>query len=192
MGDLNLSAAACAWFLLGAFVLAGMAQTAWFATPLSRRFSFPIDGGATFRGSRLFGDNKTLRGFVVMVPACALAFAALGAGAPSALGLWPLSALEYAALGALAAVGFMVGELPNSFVKRQLDIAPGSARGGSIAPAVQFMVDRLDSGIGMLLVVSLAVPTPWLTWAVVLLIGPAIHWSFSVVMFRLGLKARAA
>ena len=26
MGDLNLSAAACAWFLLGAFVLAGMAH----------------------------------------------------------------------------------------------------------------------------------------------------------------------
>jgi hypothetical protein len=33
MGDLNLSAAACAWFLLGAVVLAGMAQTAWVAAP---------------------------------------------------------------------------------------------------------------------------------------------------------------
>jgi hypothetical protein len=33
---------------------------------------------------------------------------------------------------------------------------------------------------------------PWLTWAYVLLVGPLVHWSFSVVMFRLGLKQRAA
>jgi hypothetical protein len=29
-------------------------------------------------------------------------------------------------------------------------------------------------------------------WIYVLLIGPAIHWSFSLVLFRLGLKQRAA
>jgi hypothetical protein len=44
----------------------------------------------------------------------------------------------------------------------------------------------------MLAAVSLVVPTPWTTWAVVLLVGPAIHWSFSVVMFRLGIKPRPA
>jgi hypothetical protein len=57
---------------------------------------------------------------------------------------------------------------------------------------VQFAGDRLDSGIGMLAAVSLAVPTPALTWVYVLLLGPAIHWSFSFVLFRLGLKQRAA
>ncbi len=29
----------------------------------------PIDGGLTFRGRRLFGDHKTVRGIVVMVAA---------------------------------------------------------------------------------------------------------------------------
>ena len=33
-------------------------------------------------------------------------------------------------------------------------------------------------------------PVPWRTVAVVLLVGPFIHWTFSVVMFRLGLKPR--
>jgi hypothetical protein len=194
MGDLNLSAAACAWFLLGAFVLAGMAQTAWFATPLSRRFSFPIDGGATFRGSRVFGEHKTLRGFVVMVPAAGVSFAALAAaiGDPAPAGLWPLSIAGYAGLGACAGFGFMAGELPNSFLKRQLGIRPGECPSSRLAASAQFVADRIDSGIGMLLALSAIVSVPAMTWLVVLLVGPSIHWAFSVLMFHLGLKARPA
>ena len=194
MGDLTLSPAACAWFLLGAFVLAGMAQTAWFAAPLSRRFTFPIDGGATFRGTRIFGEHKTLRGFVVMVPAAAVSFAVLAAaiGDPAQAGLWPLSIAGYAGLGACAGLGFMAGELPNSFVKRRLGIGPGACPRHRLAASAQFVADRLDSGIGMLLVLSAIVPTPAMTWVLVLLVGPSIHWAFSVLMFHLGLKTRPA
>jgi CDP-archaeol synthase len=194
VGDLTLSASACAWFLLGAFVLAGMAQTAWFKAPLSRRFSQPIDGGATFRGRRLFGAHKTLRGFVVMIPAAALSFAALAAavGDPGSAGLWPLTLAGYAGLGAFAGVGFMAGELPNSFIKRQLGIRPGASSHSRAAAVAQFTADRIDSGLGMLLAVSAIVRTPATTWLLVLAIGPSIHWAFSVLMFRLGLKARPA
>ena len=194
MGDLTLNGAACAWFLLGAFVLAGMAQTAWFATPLSRRFSRPIDRGATFRGARLFGEHKTLRGFVVMVPTAALSFAALAAaiGDPARAGLWPLTIAGYAGLGACAGFGFMAGELPNSFVKRQLGIRPGEGPRHRLGAAVQFLADRLDSGLGMLLAVGAIVATPVLTWLLVLSVGPSIHWAFSVLMFHLGLKTRPA
>jgi CDP-2,3-bis-(O-geranylgeranyl)-sn-glycerol synthase len=193
MADL-MSAAACAWFLIGAFVIAGMAQTAWLAAPLSRRFAWPVDGGASFRGRRVFGANKTIRGFVIMVPAAALAFALVAAaiGNPVAAGLWPLSVRGYALLGACAGFGFMAGELPNSFVKRQLGVRPGDcARRPSLA-AVQFLIDRIDSGVGMLIAVSLVSPTPPMTWLLVLAIGPTFHWAFSVVMFYLGLKARPA
>ena len=183
---------ACALFLLAAFTLAGVAQTAWFAWPSSAAFALPLDGGATMRGRRIFGANKTARGFVVMIPAAALAFALLRALVGEGTGLWPLSIAAYVGLGALAGVGFMVGELPNSFLKRQLDIAPGTASAHPLAATGQFLVDRLDSGVGMLLALTLAVPVPAATWFCVLLLGPAIHWTFSLVMFRLGLKARAA
>ena len=133
-----------------------------------------------------------MRGFVIMVPAAAAAFALLGSLAAPSVGVWHLTPAAYAAVGALAGFGFMAGELPNSFIKRQLDIAPGAARQQPAAAALQFAADRLDSGIDMLFVVSLLLPTPWPTWAVALGVGPVIHWSFSVAMFRLGLKARPA
>jgi CDP-2,3-bis-(O-geranylgeranyl)-sn-glycerol synthase len=189
-----MSAWACAWFLIGAFVMAGMAQTAWFASPVSHRFAWPLDGGATFRRRRVFGDNKTLRGFVVMVPAASLAFAllALVTREPAGAGLWPLSIAGYARLGACAGLGFMLGELPNSFVKRQLGIAPGDRTRSAMGAALQFAIDRIDSGLGMLSAVSVVAPTPALTWLLVLVIGPTFHWAFSVAMFYLGLKARPA
>ena len=189
-----LNPVACGCFLLLAFVIAGTAQTAWFASPASRRFAQPLDAGLTLRGRRLFGENKTRRGFVVMVPASAAAFALLAvlAGDPAALGLWPLSISGYALAGAIAGFGFMAGELPNSFVKRQLDIAPGGAPCGPLACACQFAFDRLDSGIGMLLALNAFAAVPWRAVAVVLIAVPFIHWTFSVLMFHLGLKPRPA
>src|SRR5205809_2641765 len=124
-----LNPAACAAFLVGAFTLAGVSQTAWLALPLSRRFAIPLDGGRTFRGRRLFGANKTLRGFVIMVPATGVSFAVLAGtlgGMPAGVaGLWPVSATDYALLGTWAGFGFMLGELPNSFVERQLGVDAG-------------------------------------------------------------------
>lgn len=187
----------CALFLTVAFVLAGFAHSAWLRMPASRRLLVPLDGGARFRGKRVFGENKTVRGFVVMVPAAATAFALLHvvlmrAAPPIAADLWRLETAGYAALGAWAGLGFMLGELPNSFVKRQLDVAPGMAPASRAGTVVTFVVDRVDSIIGMMLAISLVTPTPWMTWVYVLIIGPGIHLAFSVLLHRLGVKARPA
>jgi CDP-2,3-bis-(O-geranylgeranyl)-sn-glycerol synthase len=188
-----MSAWSCAIFLIVALSLAGVAQTIWFASPASQRFALPIDGGFEWHGRRLLGDHKTLRGFVVMVPASAASFTLLAAviGDPAAIGLWPIPLAAYAGLGAVAGLGFMLGELPNSFVKRRLGVDPGAAGGGRWG-ALQFLFDRVDSGLGMLAAVSIASATPPLTWFWLLVVGPAIHWAFSVLMFHLGLKARPA
>ncbi len=194
---MTLDPLACALFLTVAFILAGLAHSAWLRMPASRRLLVPLDGGAHVRGKRLFGENKTVRGFVVMVPAAAAAFAALHAivsrVSPSIAGeLWRLDASGYAILGAVAGLGFMLGELPNSFVKRQFDVAPGMAAPGRVGAAVTFIVDRVDSILGMLIAMSLVVPTPWMLWLYVLVIGPGIHLAFSVLLYRIGVKARPA
>jgi CDP-2,3-bis-(O-geranylgeranyl)-sn-glycerol synthase len=196
MSASELNPASCAAFLIAAFTLAGTCQTAWLASPLSRPFAVPLDGGRTFAGCRLFGVNKTVRGFVVMVPATALAFgllaSVLGARPGGLDGLWSLSPASYTLLGVWAGLGFMAGELPNSFVKRQLGIPPGAAGRGRIAGPLFFVADRLDSIGGLMLALMLVVPVPWRTWIYVVVVGPVVHGLFSVALFRLGVKARPA
>ena len=100
-----------------------------------------------------------------MIPAAAVALplvaSVLDRVLPSPSGLWPLGPSGYAALGAWSALGFMLGELPNSFVKRQLDIAPGETGPGG--GRWQLAADRLDSGVGLLLAASLVVHVPVIT-----------------------------
>ena len=187
----------CGVFLVTAFTLSGLAHTAWLAAPLSRRLAVPLDGGRVLGGRRLLGDHKTVRGFLVMVPATGVSFAflaalvAAGPGMPVS-GLWPLTPAQYGLLGAWAALGFMAGELPNSFIKRQLGIPPGEAAAGRRLRAVFLVADRLDSSAGMLLALVLVVPVTWQIGLFVLLAGPLVHAAFSVALFLLRVKARAA
>lgn len=124
----------------------------------------PIDGGRCLRGRRLFGDNKTWRGVVVMIGAGAAAGALQGLlggqalGELSALGeVWLLAptapgyALQYGAAHAIFGFGYALGELPNSFLKRQIDIAPGKT-GAGILGAFFFLLDQGDSVASCLLV----------------------------------------
>jgi CDP-2,3-bis-(O-geranylgeranyl)-sn-glycerol synthase len=191
------SALPCALFLLTGFGLAGLLHSAWLRSPYYRRWRVPIDGRQTLRGRRLLGDNKTWGGFASMVVAVAGTFTVLALVRPVlpaawAAGWWPLAPLSCALLGAWAGLGFMAGELPNSFCKRQLDIAPGAAPRHPLGRPLCFVVDRLDSIAGALVALAVAVPLAPETGLYVLLLGPGLHWSFSLLLFVLGVKDRPA
>ena len=184
----------CALFGCLAFVLAGVVQTWWLNSHLSRRFAIPIDGGRTFRGKRVLGDNKTLRGFLVMVPACALSFVlareiveSLSSGE-----LWSLSVMQYACLGAWCGLGYMAAELPSSFVKRQLGVAPGHTEPHSWQGRVFFVVDQMDSVLGGLVALCCFVPVPLMSWIYILFAGGLIHWGFNGVLCLIGMKKKVA
>lgn len=191
---MQLSAITCASFIILAFVAAGFVQTFWLRSELSKRFSAPIDGGRVFRKRRIFGDNKTLRGFIAIVPAVALAFVAFrvlfGVFGNLLDVIWPLTIWQYAALGCFVGVGFMLGELPNSFVKRQFDIPPGGQPKQPFARRLGFLIDRFDSILGGMLFLAFAVPVPVATYLYILLIGPFIHLAFNLLLYRLGVKNR--
>jgi len=187
----------CALFLLLAFTLAGLVHSCWLRSPLSAPFAVPLDGRCTLDGKRLLGDNKTWRGFLGMVPAVGAAFLLLRllgmllpGGWPDTL--WSLGPGDYALLGCWTGFGFMAGELPNSFCKRQLGIPPGLAPAHPLGWLACFLCDRLDSIAGAFLALALVVPTPWPAILGVVLLGPCIHWLFSLLLFRLGVKARPA
>jgi hypothetical protein len=154
----------------------------------------PLDFGATWRGRRLLGDNKTWRGVVVMVVATA-GWAALLEWLAS-LGHWsvggavPFEAMHPLGWGALAGAGYVAGELPNSFIKRRLEIAPGAPAPAGLARAAFWTVDQVDSLAGVLVFL-------WAVWqpsgAVVLcLVGVTllVHPAVAFIMLGLGLKSR--
>ncbi|HEX7375401.1 MAG TPA: CDP-archaeol synthase [Steroidobacteraceae bacterium] len=152
----------------------------------------PIDFGATLRGKRVFGANKTWRGALVVIGGSAT-FSTLFAQFNDATLHWPVpvpyAELHPTAWGALLGLGYILGELPNSFIKRQLEIAPGAMAHGRRG-RVFWVADQLDSLAGMLLCVwpvwqpSLAVVV---SGAVVLLI---LHPLSSWIMVLAGLKDR--
>lgn len=183
-------------WLAVAFVLAGTAQSVWLYSGIAQRFARPLDGGRTFRSRRLFGDNKTWRGFVVMIPAVGIAFVLLGVVVVMAdndvRGLWPLAIWQYGLLGCWVGLGFMLAELPNSFLKRQLDVAPGQMPHPLWIRAACFVLDQVDSVMGALIALSVFVAVPWKTWLLLLVLGSTIHWIFNLVLFMLGAKKRPA
>jgi len=191
-----LDALSTAVFLLLAMSVAGLAHVLWLKSATGDVLMQPLDFGHTCRGRRIFGNNKRVRGLVVMPPAAAASFALLGAQRGDlpqwlARGMWEFPASTYALLGLAAGLAFMVAELPNSFLKRQLGIAPGAAPQTGWPRLLCALLDRFDSVLGVLIVLSLLVPMSAMAWLWVLLIGPGVHTLFSVLLYRLGVKARA-
>lgn len=188
---------ACALLVVAAFSVAGVAHTLWMRSGASAPFRVPLDGGLRWRGRRLLGDNKTLRGFMAIVPATGVAFAVLAAVRESlpawlAAGWWTLPPAQSFLLGAWLGFWFMAGELPNSFLKRRLGIAPGAAPTRGFARAFCLVLDRVDSILAMMIALFAVAPVHPLTGLYVLLFGPAVHLLFSVLLWRVHVKARPA
>ena len=100
--------------MLGAVVLHAPVLRFDLLKPLKQ----PIDGGRGW-----FGANKTWRGALVMFTGVVLATGVVWELMPDELQdePWPL-------VGALIGLGTVAGELPNSYLKRRLGIAPGERR----------------------------------------------------------------
>lgn len=154
--------------------------------------AIPLDGGLTWRGRRLFGANKTLRGAVVMVTATALAaWACAWLGGPRVL---PVQHEQPLWWGALLGAGYILGELPNSAAKRQLDIEPGAAAPTTTHPGLGplfWLVDQVDFLAGIVAVVAVAGhPLPGPVIGALVGVAVVVHPLVAALMVGLGLKTR--
>jgi CDP-2,3-bis-(O-geranylgeranyl)-sn-glycerol synthase len=156
---------------------------------LLRALKRPLDGGRTFRGRRVFGDNKTWRGALCMTAGVVLATVALWQWdwwrdqLPGAV-----RASTPVLVGLLIGLGTVLGELPNSFLKRRLSIAPGTRRRspGGVALAILDQGD-LVLGIWVLLAPVWVMPV-WLA-AVAFAAIAAIHAVVNVIGYAIGARA---
>jgi CDP-2,3-bis-(O-geranylgeranyl)-sn-glycerol synthase len=141
------------------------------AIPVIAGGGFPIDFGRDFSdGRRIFGKNKTFRGF----------FAGLTVG--TAVGLAESAVFNYPVMfGLLLSLGALFGDLTGAFLKRRLGIPPGG-----LLP----VVDQVDFIVGAV-VFSLPVTLYTLSWELavtVLIISPPIHLLTNFAAYKLGLK----
>jgi CDP-2,3-bis-(O-geranylgeranyl)-sn-glycerol synthase len=129
----------------------------------------PMDFGKNFSdGKRIFGTNKTFRGF----------FVGLVIGAT--VGIMDCVAFGFPWLFAiLTPLGALLGDLVGAFLKRRLDIAPGG-----LLP----IVDQIDFVVGALVLSLPLMVINWETAVTVLLLTPPIHLFTNFLAYKLKLK----
>ncbi len=136
-----------------------------------------MDFGKNFiDGRRIFGNNKTFRGFFF---GWAVGFF-VGIMEGFVFGFDKVPVL----LSLLIPLGALLGDLTGAFVKRRLDIAPGG-----LLP----VVDQIDFVVGAVVFSLPLVLINWqeLSWqliVVVLLITPPIHLFTNFLAYKLKLK----
>lgn len=176
--------------------MGGIAHTIWLKSPRFEKFSYPIDGGRLLFGKLIFGPNKTFGAFIVLPVAVACAFFLLACldrlwswEVFSSVG-WPTDTGALFGIGLLSAIGYLLAELPNSFLKRQFGVACGEEP-KSRWRFVTITFDQCDSIIGALIVFSLLAPTSLLIWFFTLSMATGVHLLFNAILVKIGLKERA-
>jgi CDP-2,3-bis-(O-geranylgeranyl)-sn-glycerol synthase len=130
-----------------------------------------VDLGRSFSdGERIFGDHKTIRGFVSGL----IVGVVVGLVESLALGQF------FFLVAMLASLGALVGDLAGAFLKRRLKIKPGGSMPG---------VDQLDFVVGATLAVSAVFSLSLATVLILLLVTPPIHFLTNVGAYFLGLKS---
>ena len=150
-------------------------------------FKTPIDFGKNFiDGKRIFGDNKTWKGLILSIILCILVSIIWGIickyipfiGNRNLFYISNENTVLYNILsGGLSGLAYSIFELPNSFFKRRFDIAPGaSSKVKGKKRFIFFIIDQLDSNIGILLVVWYFAKLTFLEYLKCVLIAGLIHY----------------
>lgn len=192
MRDVLLALAQALW-LFAPLVFSGAVSGVVLRYDLLPGLKRPIDGGRSFRGRRIFGASKTWRGIAVAVAGCVTAAAIQTcwlSGLAGPLAVAELRGADVVPFGIAMGLGAMLGELPNSFVKRRLDMAPGGTTTGPLS--VLFWVwDQVDLLTAAWPLIAFWVPpTPRLV-AASFVVALAIHPTVSLAGYLLHARKTA-
>lgn len=157
--------------------------------------SKPLDRGVVLGdGKRLFGANKTWKGLIGMIVFTAICTIVLNIYPEQSSAFRSgrsLHDIPYQALyGASLGLAYVLAELPNSFIKRRLDIAPGKNATG-MKGILFTVIDQADSIIGGAIVISLYNPMACYQFWQLVLVASAIHYTINVLLYFVRLKSQA-
>jgi len=141
----------------------------------------PVDFGKTLFGKRIFGQNKTLRGFLVgIIFSIIVSFSQYILDANKIIEIEKLSGLwQFILFGFLAGFGALFGDSVESFFKRQFGIKEGR-------PFIPF--DQIDYILGFLLFTSITVSWEWEEIVFALLCGLLLNPIVNFLAYLLKIK----
>ncbi len=182
-----------AW-IVAPVLLAGLGQVVVLKSGFLGSLAVPIDGGLRWRGKPVLGPRKTWRGVVVMSTLSALVAGGQASAARRSARVRALSPFDYGRtnpwlLGFALGLGYCLAELPNSFVKRRLDIAPAGV--GDRWGWFQYIVDQSDSVAGCLVALRFFYKPSRLETGLAFSTGLALHVGIDQLMHAWGVKRRA-
>lgn len=131
---------------------------------------------------RLFGQNKTLRGFILL-PLLSALFALLG---NLLFGPFLTSNTHVVFFGLGLGIVYLLAELPNSYVKRKLNIPNGGH--SEKYKVLQIIIDRADSLVGIFLYYYLVTDCPFWDCSILFISAMIIAFLTSVLLFSLNIK----
>lgn len=175
-------------FALWFFLPAGLANSSpVFANkiPILSKLGMPIDGGKTFRGQRMFGDHKTVRGFIVgTLTGFIIAILQMILYTNFSWFINISGGIDYSSpsvllLGAALGFGALAGDAVKSFFKRQVGVKSGQS---------WFPYDQIDYIIGGLLVSLFFVTLSSTEYLVIALVWFLLHPVGTLIGWLLKLK----
>lgn len=177
------------WIILPV-VAAGIMHVVVLKLRLLPSLATPIDRGAHWRGRPIFGQNKTLRGFLLMpvLTGCFTSLQSLVERRASASSPMGSPTPHPWMAGSLVGLAYCVGVLPNSFVKRRLGVRPGYV--ATNFKSLQYIVDQTDSVLSCLLVLRRIRRLGRREQAAGVLLGSVIHIGVDLLMYGIGIKRR--
>ena len=177
-------------------VFAGIINSIFCKLDILNFLKVPIDFNKNFIDKkRVFGDNKTwkgLFGYILFNIICAILFG----------WIWKITKLENFNFFYInheniviynTFIGFLIGlfyalfELPNSFIKRRLDIKPGKTTNG-IKKIFFIILDQADSVFGVALIVWLFYPIGIWIYLLYVVLGTITHLLINIMLYLLHLR----
>lgn len=171
------------WFFLPVG-LANSAPILIAKIPIFKKYSYPFDFYKTYRGKRILGDHKTIRGLVggiivgiltVYLQRYVVQTNSFFAGVV----LIDYAKINVVVFGAACAIGALGGDAMKSFFKRQIGVAPGKT---------WFPFDQIDYIVGGIIATLPFIQLSMSHYELLIVVWFALHPLFSLIGYYTGFK----
>lgn len=168
-------------------ILSGISNMLFTKTNFYHKYKWPIDNYKTLKDNkRIFGDNKTIIGFISMI-IFSIIFQIIWGFVSPIKSEWYLivsnNIINNIIIGFLVGFIYMLFELPNSFMKRRLNIPDGKTKN-----ILSFVIDQIDSLIGVFLILKIFNNMSVYKYFCYLLLGGLTHIIINLILYNLKVR----